>query len=121
MKVDGPPGLEFLINLRCLWTERNIGEEGLRVQELCVRILADRANFMCSVLYFFVPCGNVGSPSLGKSQQPEEQRYPFLSVCATFSCVRTMAWLPVFGIFNVRADVDACDCTRGLYRHQSLH
>ncbi len=63
----------------------------LRAQELCVRILADRANFMCSVPYFFVPCGNVGSPSLGKSQQPEEQRYPFLSVCAAFSCVPTMA------------------------------
>ena len=93
----------------------------LRARELCVRILADRANFMCSVPYFFVPCGNFGSPYLGKSQQPEEQRYPFLSVCAAFSCVPTMVWLPVLGIFNVRADVDACDCTRGLYRHQSLH
>ena len=93
----------------------------LRAQELCVRILADRANFMCSVLYFFVPCGNFGSPSVGMSQQPQEQRYPFLLVCAAFSCVRTMVWLPVFGIFNVRADVDACDCTWGLYRHQSLH
>ena len=29
-----------------------------------------------------------------------------------------MAWLPVFGIFNVRADVDACDCTQGLYGHR---
>ena len=26
-----------------------------------------------------------------------------------------MVWLPVFGIFHVRTDVDACDCTRGLY------
>ena len=24
-----------------------------------------------------------------------------------------MVWLSVFGIFNVRTDVDACDCTRG--------
>ena len=26
--------------------------------------------------------------------------------------------LPVFGIFNVRFDVDACDFTRGLYGHR---
>ena len=25
-----------------------------------------------------------------------------------------MVWLPVFGILNVRTDVDACDCTLGL-------
>ena len=31
--------------------------------------------------------------------------YPFLSVCAVFSCVHTMVWLPVFGIFNVHTDV----------------
>ena len=30
-----------------------------------------------------------------------------------FPCVQTMVWLPVFGIFNLRADVDAYDCTRG--------
>ena len=29
-----------------------------------------------------------------------------------------MVWLPMFGIFNVRADADACDCTRGLYGHR---
>ena len=54
----------------------------------------------------------------GKAQQPQEQRYPFLSVCVVFSCVQTMVWLPVFGIFNVRTDVDACDCTRRLYGHR---
>ena len=33
-----------------------------------------------------------------------------------------MVWLPVFGIFNVCTDADACDCTRGLYGHRnSLH
>ena len=34
-----------------------------------------------------------------------------------------MVCLPVFGIFNVRADVDACDCTQWLYGHrkESLH
>ena len=33
----------------------------------------------------------------GKVQQPQEQRYLFLSVCAVFSCVQTMVRLPVFG------------------------
>ena len=55
--------------------------------------------------YFFVPCGKFGSPYLGKAQQPQEQLYPFLSVCAVFSCVQTMVWLPVFGIFNVCAQM----------------
>ena len=36
-----------------------------------------------------------------------------IGVHVVFSCVQTMVWLPVFGIFNVRTDVDACDCTRG--------
>ena len=72
--------------------------------------------------YSFVSCEKFGSPYLGMAQQPQEQRYPFLSECTVFSCVQTMVWLPAFGIFNVRTDVDACDCTRGLYRHQkSLH
>ena len=72
--------------------------------------------FTRSDLYLTVPHGKFGSPYLGKVQQ--EQRYPFLSVCAVFSCVQTMVWLPVFGIFNVRTDVDACDCIRGLYGHR---
>ena len=66
-------------------------------------------------IYFRVLCGKFGSPYLGKGQQPQEQRYPFLSECAVFSCVPTMAWLSVFGVFNVYTDADARDCTRGLY------
>ena len=50
----------------------------------------------------------------------QEQRYPFLSVCVVSSCVQTMVWLPAFGLFNVHTDVDACDCTRGLYGHLNL-
>ena len=69
-------------------------------------------------LYFTVPCGMYRSPYVGKAQQPQEQRYPFLSVCAVFSCVQRLVWLPVFGIFNMHTDVDACDCTRGLYGHR---
>ena len=30
-----------------------------------------------------------------------------------------MVWLAVFEIFNVHTDVDACDCTRGLYGHRT--
>ena len=52
------------------------------------------------------------------SDKPQEQRYPILSVCAVFSCVQTMDWLPVFGIFNVHTDDDTCDCTRVLYGHR---
>ena len=60
------------------------------------------------------PLREIRSPYLGKVQQLQEQRYPFLPVCAVFSCVQTMVWLPMFGILNVCKDVDACDCTRGL-------
>ena len=68
--------------------------------------------------YFFVPCGKFGSPYLDKAQQPQEQRYPFLSVCAVFSFVQTVVWLQMFRNFNMHTDVDACDCTRGLYGHR---
>ena len=62
--------------------------------------------------------GKFGSLYLGKAQQPQEQRYPFLSMCAVFSRVQTMIWLPMFAIFNVNTDADACDCTRGLHGHR---
>ena len=63
----------------------------------------------------FVHCGKCGSPRLGKAQPPKEQRYPFLSGCVVFSCVKTMVWLPVLGIFNERTNIDASDWARGLY------
>ena len=44
-------------------------------------------------------------------QQPQEQRYPFLTVQAVYSCVKTKVWLPMLGIFNVCTGVNACDCT----------
>ena len=59
--------------------------------------------------------GNSGRLALDK---PQEQRYPILSVCAVFSCVQTMDWLPVFAIFNVHTDDDTCDCTRVLSGHR---
>ena len=74
--------------------------------------------FVLSFVVVFSPpfsLREIGSLWLGKAQQPQEQRYPFLSVCAVFSCVQTMVRLPKFGIVHVRTDVDACDRTRGLY------
>ena len=39
--------------------------------------------------------------------------------CAVFLCAQTiMVWLPVFGIFLVHTDVDACICTLGLHGHR---
>ena len=48
---------------------------------------------------------------------PQEQRYPFLSMCVVCLCGWTMVWLPVCFISNVYTDVDAFHCSRGLYRH----
>ena len=43
--------------------------------------------FFLFLNYCFVPCGKFGSPYLGKAQSAQEQRYPFLSVCAAmFVC-----------------------------------
>ena len=33
-------------------------------------------------------------------------------------CVQTMVWLPVFWSFDVHTDLDACDCTQGMYGHR---
>ena len=62
-----------------------------------------------------------GSPYLGNAQQPQEQRYPFLSVCTVLkcSCVQTAVWLTVSGMLNVRKDADACEGTRGFYGHRT--
>ena len=60
------------------------------------------------------------SPYLHMAQQLQGQCYPYLSVCAVFSCVQTMVGLPVLEIFNVRTDVDACSCTQGLYNHHKI-
>ena len=81
--------------------------------------------FFVLVFRYLVPCGvaeKFGSSYLDTVQQPQEQRYPFLSVRVAFSCVQTMVWLPVFQfeIVNVRTDVVACDRTRGLYEHRAL-
>ena len=69
--------------------------------------------------------GNLGLHYLSKEHQVQEQRCLFLLlllVCTVFLCAQTMVWLPMFEIFNMRTGVDACYCTRGLYRNRkSLH
>ena len=71
------------------------------------------SDIFLSLQYVVVTCAKFGSPYLRKAQQPQEQRYPFLSVCVVFVCVQTMVGLPVFGTFNVHTAVDARDCTQG--------
>ena len=65
-----------------------------------------------------IPAGKSGRLTWVRLQQPQEQRYPFLTMPAVFSCVQAKVWLPVLGSFNVHTDVNACDCTRGLYGHR---
>ena len=52
-------------------------------------------------------------------QQPREQHYLFLPVSAGFLWVQTMVWSQCLRFFYVRTDVDACDCTWGLYKHHN--
>ena len=61
--------------------------------------------------------GNLGRLTWVRLQQPQEQRYPFLTVGVVFLCVWTKVCLPVLGFFNVHTGVNACDCTQGLYGH----
>ena len=65
-----------------------------------------------------IPCKNFGWPTWVRLQQPPEHRYPLLTVGAVFLCVQTKEWLPMLGIFNVRINVKARDCIRGLYMHR---
>ena len=61
---------------------------------------------------------NSGHLTWVRLQQPQEQHYPFLPVCATiYFCVSNQwyYWMSVFGIFNVHSHVDACNCTWKLY------
>ena len=73
-------------------------------------------------LFFFVLStlslvGKSGRFTRVRLPQLQEQHYPFLTVCTVFSCVQTTVWLPMLVIFNVHMDVNACDCTQGLYTH----
>ena len=58
---------------------------------------------------------NLGCLTWVRLQQLPAQRFPSLSVCAVFSCVQTMLWLPESGICNMHTGADACDCAQGLW------
>ena len=47
----------------------------------------------------------------------EEQFYPFPPEWAAL-CPSNGAAAKCLGIFNMREDVDACDCTQGLHKHR---
>lgn len=57
--------------------------------------------FLCTSLS--LTCGKFRTPYLGKAQQLQEHRYPFLPVHAVFLVVQTMVWLPALSIFNVQS------------------
>ena len=57
--------------------------------------------------------GNSGRLNWLRLQQPQEQRYPLLTVPAVCSFAQTKVYLSMLGIFNVHTDVNACDFTRG--------
>ena len=66
-------------------------------------------------LVFHCPLRDFGSPYLGsKAQQPQELRYPLLPVSARyFECPDNSVTASVWIFFNVRTDIDTCDCTWG--------
>ena len=71
-------------------------------------------------IYFYLALhasvvGNSGRLTWVRLQPPQEQRYSFLIVCVVFSYVLTKVLLTMFRIFNVCTDVNACNCTLGLY------
>ena len=88
----------------------------------CSRRLESLLLYLCSVfgaLINSLVCRFILREIRVRHIMTQEQRYPFLSVQVVISCVPTMVRLPVFGVFNVLTDVDAYDCTRGLYEHSN--
>ena len=64
-----------------------------------------------------IPYGEFGSPYLGKATAAARAVLPIPTSKCIFLCVQTVVCLPVFGILNMHSDVDACNCTQGLYEH----
>ena len=60
--------------------------------------------------YFVVPCGKFRSSYLDMATAAATIELSIrFKMSVALSCVQTMISLPVFGIFNVYTDVDACD------------
>ena len=66
---------------------------------------------------YYSHAGSLGCLTWIWLQLLQEERYPFLPEFVVFLCIPVMANLPIFGIFNVRMDADACSCTWGLHEH----
>ena len=65
--------------------------------------------------FFLNPCENIGWPYLGKATAAARAALPIpIGVCSVFVCPDSV-WLALLGILNLPTDVEACDCTRGLY------
>ena len=63
------------------------------------------------------PTGNSGCFPLGKAAATES-RYPTQGACWAFQRFHNPPNTDTdYGIFNVRKDVNACDCTTGMYGH----
>ena len=61
----------------------------------------------------------MGRLNLGKTTAAARAALPIPTrVCNVFMHPGVPSRLPMFGIFNMRADVDKRDCTRGLYGHR---
>ena len=73
--------------------------------------------FQESILHQYVT-GDVHCFTWVRLHQPQERCYPFLPVYAVFSMC-PFVWLPAFGIFNMHANADACNCIWGLDKHHN--
>ena len=54
---------------------------------MCVLVAFFFFFFFFKIVFVFSLAGDSGRLA-GKAQQPQEQRYPFLSVCAAFLCLK---------------------------------
>ena len=64
--------------------------------------------FLLLLLPLLIPGEKYGSPYLGEATEAARAALPIpINVCSNFeSYVQIIVWLPVFGIFDVRTDVD---------------
>ena len=76
------------------------------------------------VLFLIFHCyfkGNSGCVTRVSHSSCKSSTTHFYQWVQYFWGVQTVVWLPVFETFNVRTDVDACECTRRLHgRHNTL-
>ena len=71
------------------------------------------------IVYYFliVPGGKFGSPYLVRHNSRKSSATHSYESVEYFVCPNNGMAASVWDLLNVRADVDACDCTWGLYEH----